>query len=498
MLRFNTLTLMVLIFLMSCSASNHDSKQLKNNVISEKQINKNIWFIKTGASGNGKSISNPIGSLALLESMSKKGDSIFVLASDFPLQGGIKLKDNQRLLGLHDQKNKPVISNTDGLSNNGIGVVLANNNQISNIRIENSHASGIYGRNISSVQIDDVEVDGANRSESFLKVTYPTLPGSLPHAGMVFIHTDQPGQIKITGSKVMNTAGFGILSVTSNSVESLLSVNQTHIEGGTKIGFFDVGIAVLSQGSSAKALLDVFDSEVQGRMTRNGRNIMMVASGGAKIDAHVEQFLSGPTGQDGIVAAVMQSPSEIDLYIGDSIIEGAGQMNIEGTLVNLTPVDNMQDHKGRVSIEINGSTIRDAGAVSGFEDVAANVWLGGSQFLDDLAPAKGSYSLKIMNSRIEGAGRTGFEFGDLEILASGQNEMSFYDVVLRNNTIIDNGQADIMLHVPDAHIDARQNCWGSSEGSYKGLSDQRVVISKPASINQIDFNEPLNCSDEKN
>ena len=79
--------------------------------------------------------------------------------------------------------------------------------------------------------------------------------------------------------------------------------------------------------------------------------------------------------------AVMQSPSEINLYIGDSLIEGAGQMNVEGTLVNLEPVDPSRANEGRISIEIEGSTLRNAGAVSGFEDVAANIWLGGSQFL---------------------------------------------------------------------------------------------------------------------
>ena len=56
----------------------------------------------------------------------------------------------------------------------------------------------------------------------------------------------------------------------------------------------------------------------------------------------------------------MQSPSEINLYIGDSLIEDAGQMNIEGTLVNLPPDDPSLANQGQVSIEIEGSTIRRA------------------------------------------------------------------------------------------------------------------------------------------
>ena len=81
------------------------------------------------------------------------------------------------------------------------------------------------------------------------------------------------------------------------------------------VGFFDMGISALVQGLDAHVRLDVNDSEVQGRLSRQGRNIAVIASDGGKAYAHVERFVSGPTGQDGIVAAVMQSPSEIDLFI---------------------------------------------------------------------------------------------------------------------------------------------------------------------------------------
>jgi hypothetical protein len=221
---------------------------------------------------------------------------------------------------------------------------------------------------------------------------------------------------------------------------------------------------------------------------------MVVASGGAHADIRVERFFSGYTGQDGIVMAVMQSPSEINLYIGDSLIEGAGQMNVEGTLVNLEPVDPTRANQGRISIEIEGSTLRNAGAVSGFEDVAANIWLGGSQFLKERLPAEGTYKLRITDSRIEGAGRSGLEFGALSLLRGGQPEKSVYDVVLRDNTIINNGEADVMIYAPNAHIDARGNCWGRVEG----LEENRVIILSPAKKSQLDAMEPITCNGEPN
>lgn len=148
---------------------------------------------------------------------------------------------------------------------------------------------------------------------------------------------------------VTEAAGFGIASVTSDSAHSSLTVSHTQVEGGSRIGFFDVGIAALVQGSAARAQLDVFDSQVWGRLSRSGRNIMVVASGGASAVTRVERSLSGATGQDGIVAAVMQSPSEITLYVHDSTIEDAGQMNIEGTLVNLKSANPSRINEGRVT-----------------------------------------------------------------------------------------------------------------------------------------------------
>lgn len=61
---------------------------------------------------------------------------------------------------------------------------------------------------------------------------------------------------------VTEAAGFGIASVTSYSAHSSLTVSHTQVEGGSRIGFFDVGIAALVQGSAARAQLDVFDSQV--------------------------------------------------------------------------------------------------------------------------------------------------------------------------------------------------------------------------------------------
>ena len=448
-----------------------------------------IWFVQAGTKGDGKSIESPIGSTIELERLSLPGDTIFLLPSSAALKGGLTLKSGQHVIGLTMNGQKPVIKNTNSTRNLGVGLILANNTRISNLAIEDTFASGVYGLNVSSIRIDGVDVRGANRSQSFLNTQYPTLPGSLPHGGMVFVHSESTAEIVVTSSSITDAAGFGIVSITSNTAQSQLNVSYTQVEGGSKIGFFDAGITALAQGSTAQAKLQVLDSQIWGRLSRSGRNIMLVASSGAKIASQVSRSYSGATGQDGIVAAVMQSPSEINLHIADSLIEEAGQMNVEGSLINLDPLEPSLANKGRVSIEIKDSIIRNAGAVSGFEHVAANVWIGGSQFSEDRPLAIGAYKVRITDSHIEGAGRVGLEFGNQSVLAKGQAEKSEYDVVLRGNSITNNGDAEVMIYAPKARIDARKNCWGQTEG----LAEHRIAIRTPVKMSQLDTTAPISC-----
>jgi hypothetical protein len=77
----------------------------------------------------------------------------------------------------------------------------------------------------------------------------------------------------------------------------------------------------------------------------------------------------------------------------------------------------------------------------------------------------------------------------LGFLTNGQAEKSEYDIVLRDNIIFDNGQAEVMIYAPKAQIDARRNCWGLPEG----LEENKVVTSIPAKEEQLDATEPLPC-----
>src|SRR2546430_15671822 len=61
------------------------------------------WYVKADAAAGGDgSRSRPFATLAQVEAASRPGDTIRVLPSMRPLDGGIQLKDGQRLTGLGD------------------------------------------------------------------------------------------------------------------------------------------------------------------------------------------------------------------------------------------------------------------------------------------------------------------------------------------------------------------------------------------------------------
>lgn len=454
------------------------------------------WYVQAGAGGDGTSAERPAGTLAQLERLSAPGDQLFILVGDTPLDGGITLKPGQQLTGVARDGRKPVITNTSLAHTNGIGIQLASGSEVSNVRIEATFASGIYGRNVTDVRIDNVDVSDANRGQAFTDFSFPSLPDAVsrpaPHGGVVFVHSEGAAGIEVTASTVTQAAGLGIASLASGTADVRLSVRGARVEGGSRIESYDVGVVTMVKDPGAQTHLELSDSVIRGRLTRSGRNVWLRAARGGRADARIERVLSGAVGQDGIVGSVVQSPSEISIYISDSVLEDAGQMNVEGTLLNLPPEVDAPADAGRIAIEIERTVIRNAGAVHGFEDVAANVWLGGSLWISGAPPAVGHYALEITDSRIEGAGAAGLEFGNRQITTAGRTETSTFDVVLRGNTIYRNGQADLKLNAPAAWIDARENCWGSAQG----LAEDRIQVFAPAQRTQLDATEALQCPNE--
>src|SRR5262245_58582680 len=119
------------------------------------------WYVKADAAAGGNgSRSRPFTTLEQVEGASRPGDTVQVLPSTRPLDGGIQLKDGQRLIGLGDQVTKaagngprPTITNTNAMRYQGDAVRLANNNVVENIHIDGAARAGIFGVNAAHPQI---------------------------------------------------------------------------------------------------------------------------------------------------------------------------------------------------------------------------------------------------------------------------------------------------------------------------------------------------------
>jgi hypothetical protein len=119
------------------------------------------WYVKADAAtgGNG-SRDRPFATLEQVETASRPGDTVRVMPATRPLDGGIQLKDGQRLIGLGDPVRKsaasgarPTVTNTTATRYQGDAIRLANNNVVENMHIDGATRAGIFGVNAARPQI---------------------------------------------------------------------------------------------------------------------------------------------------------------------------------------------------------------------------------------------------------------------------------------------------------------------------------------------------------
>ena len=449
-----------------------------------------VWFISPGANGDGSSRDAPLGSAAEVERLTGPGDTLFLRSSGPALPGGLALKTSQVLIGLQDGDGRtPVITNRDSTRHGGCGLVLADGVHVRNVRIEDTDASGVYGLDVSA-RLDSLTVARANVAHRRLDLGRSLEPLFAPvHGGIVVAFTRDSAAVEVTHARVTDAAGVGVQSVTTGSAQSRLVVRDSRVTGGTAIGFYDAGIVGLLRDSTARAYVELIDVDARGRLSEVGRNFVVEAAGGARARVYAERFTSGPCGQDGLLFTMLQSPATLDARLVDCDISQAGQMNLEGTMLNYPPDGAQPADGGRISIDVEGSILRDGGTMASFAEAYQNIWLGSSGGVDTLPPVVGTYELTVRDSRITGAGRVGIELGEPPVGGVAVPDESTYRVLLRDNVIAGNGAADVAVFVRDAEVDARGNCW--REGG--SLTAKQFVTQAPASDRQVDVSSPADC-----
>jgi hypothetical protein len=117
------------------------------------------WFVRAGATGEGIGTeSHPFGSLSDVERCAPAAAIITVLPSSMPLDGGIRLKDRQKLVGVEPARGmRPaaLVTNTNG---SGDAVTLAHGNEVAYLHIDSPAGSAVFGDNVKGAVLRDLLV----------------------------------------------------------------------------------------------------------------------------------------------------------------------------------------------------------------------------------------------------------------------------------------------------------------------------------------------------
>ena len=454
-----------------------------------------VWYIQAGASGNGLAQSSPFGSPEQIEQASQPGDILFLLPAAVPLDGGLNLKSGQALLGVRSESGAyPVLTNRSQERNGGHGVILADRSRVEGIAIRDALGSGIYGENVSGAEITDVVINNANTGR--LGTARELLGTPIPQGGIWFLAAGQGREVnlEVHQTRVLDTAEMGIGVLVEDGAKSTVLVLDSEVLGDQAVEGRNWGISGLAVGASSSLNIEVIRSSVSGRRGRGARNILLSPSLGAKVSGLIHQSYVGESGQDGVIAAPILLPAEIDLEIVESTIENAAQSNVEGTMLALPQNDESAAVASLVNIAISRSTIRRAGQRPGFEGEERNVVMTGSPVggpaSDSPNPEelfqrlRGRYRLGITDSVIDSSDSYGLTVGrprDGKVADPGQ-----YTVFLRGNRFTSNQAGDILIEASDSQVDAQENCWVSADGQEKA----RVITSGPVA----NVSDPVPCS----
>ncbi len=118
---------------------------------------------------------NPYSSLAEVEA-DEVCQHIHVLYSDTALDGGITLRDGQKLTGEKGKHGKhsqlPIITNSTFATSFGVGVILARDNEVKHLHIKDTQNTSILGEFQiqpfgGKQKLDDILITGANQAGLF-------------------------------------------------------------------------------------------------------------------------------------------------------------------------------------------------------------------------------------------------------------------------------------------------------------------------------------------
>lgn len=210
------------------------------------------WYVRADAGGTGNgTIDRPWSSLTEAEHVSAPGDTIVVEPSPLPLDGGIVLKPDQKLVGggpsvlqEHSPRNRPRITGSG--SQPGDTVTLAPRTEVRNLVFDGANRSAIYGLDAVGAVVADNDVFGTNQSchDGFVigpfqipasiavRKAVPVLPNYVTlnngWAAMMLDYRDGTGTLTVTGNHVHDTRcgdGIDIRTFGTSKIDATVTAN---------------------------------------------------------------------------------------------------------------------------------------------------------------------------------------------------------------------------------------------------------------------------------
>ena len=380
------------------------------------------WHVKADAAAGGDgSRSRPFATLEQVEGASQPGDTIRILPSTRPLDGGIQLKDNQRLIGLGDPVTKapangarPTITNTSSTRFSGDAIRLANNTLVQNIHIDGAARSGVFGVNAARAQIrgnlitnNMIQGNDLRRLERFWPDGFVIYQSQGNHFGGITLLACGPGPSSYCathapGARATGNAGETVIAnnvIRDSNLEGIMVLTDTGVVASYTIT--DTIVRDLSQNlpppESLTPELDIVRS----------RAITLVALNGSKVDLNIDRFHAenvAPPGNyaaDGAVFLTGGNAPVVNVRVSRLTMlnpKMTGQMNNGDSI----EIQHRGTSNGVLNLEMTQLDLRDP--------ASANI-----KILESQNPSNGVYNLSISDSVFSNANPAGGLDGHIRI-----------------------------------------------------------------------------------
>jgi hypothetical protein len=414
------------------------------------------WYVKGDAAAGGDgSRSRPFATLEQVETASQPGDTIRVLPSTRPLDGGIQLKDNQRLIGLGDPVTKaaasaarPTITNTNSARHNGDAIRLATNTLVQNIHVDGAARSGIWGVNAARAQIrgnlitnNMIQGNDLPRLERLWPEGFVLYQSQGNHFGGITLLACGPGASSYCSSHaptVQPTTNAGQTVIANNvirdsNLEGIMVLTDTGVTAGYTIT--DTLVRDLSQNLPRPESLNPQVGIVRSRA------FTLIALNGSQVTLSMDRFHAENVAPPGNYAA----DGFVFLTGGNAPVVNARVSRLTMLNPRMTGEVNNGDsieiqHRGTsngvLNIEMARLDLRDP--------ASANI-----KILEAGNPSNGTYNLSISDSVLTNANPAGNLDGQIR-LSGASNGLKAFNLAVRNTRFSGLGGAVGILNTNNA------------------------------------------------